>query len=432
MWGVAQPALNFVQKLSWNHMLDIGIMWFLLYQVYIRFKGTQAMRLLVRVFAVWLIYLVSQTAGLHLTSFLLWAIWIAVLILFLINFHGEIQKIFFQLNPVRRISILLRRAMRIRLPDENVAVIAQSAFSLAAKHMGAIIVVEHRDLTDSLLRSPGEEIEADIQPALLETIFFKGSPYHDGAAVVRENKVSRAGCVLPLSENHALPPEFGTRHRAAVGITERCDALAIVISEERGEITCVEGGLIKSMENEDELASWLTTRLRAAREAGQAKGRMSLRHVFENWRPKLAALAAVIFLWSLGGQENQNPQNFFPQLESKVEEEFRVPVHYYNIPSGVISAGRCGERSQNPPQRQARSAQLHRRHPPAREREPRQNDARRAFAHAVGPRHRPAERSRIPERGAQDPGFESRQGAGSPEKMTKSSASTETPESSNF
>ena len=175
MWGVAQPVLNFIQKLSWNHMLDIGIMWFLLYQVYIRFKGTQAMRLLVRVFGVWLIYLASQAAGLHLTSFLLWAIWIAVLILFLINFHGEIQKIFFQLNPVRRISILLRRAMRIRLPDESVATIAQSAFSLSEKQMGAIIVVERRDLTDSLLRSPGEEIEADIQPALLETIFFKGS-----------------------------------------------------------------------------------------------------------------------------------------------------------------------------------------------------------------------------------------------------------------
>ncbi len=335
MWGVAQPALNFIQKLSWNHMLDIGIMWFLLYQVYIRFKGTQAMRLLVRVFAVWLIYLASQAAGLHLTSFLLWAIWIAVLILFLINFHGEIQKIFFQLNPVRRISTLLRRAMRIRLPDESVATIAGSVFSLAAKSLGAIIVVERRDLTEALLNSPGEEIEAVIQPTLLDSIFFKGAPYHDGAAVVHENKVSRAGCLLPLSENRALPPEFGTRHRAAVGITERCDALAIVISEERGEITCVEGGLIKAMKDEDELASWLTTRLRAARGAGQTKRRISLGHVFDNWRPKLAALAAVIFLWSLGGQENQNPQNFFPQLESKVEEEFRVPLHYYNIPNGV-------------------------------------------------------------------------------------------------
>ena len=155
MWGVAQPALNFFQKLSWNHMLDIGIMWFLLYQVYIRFKGTQAMRLLVRVFAVWLIYLASQAAGLHLTSFLLWAIWIAVLILFLINFHGEIQKIFFQLNPVRRFSTLLRRAMRIRLPDESVATIASAAFSLAAKHMGAIIVVEHRDLNRLPPEKPG-------------------------------------------------------------------------------------------------------------------------------------------------------------------------------------------------------------------------------------------------------------------------------------
>ena len=336
MWGVAQPALNFFQNLSWNHMIDIGIMWFLLYQVYIRFKGTQAMRLLVRVFAVWLIYLASQAAGLHLTSFLLWAIWIAVLILFLINFHGEIQKIFFQLNPVRRISTLLRRAMRIRLPDESLATIAGSAFSLAAKNLGAIIVVERRDLTEALLRSPGEEIEADIRSSLLETIFFKGAPYHDGAAVVRENKVSRVGCLLPLSENRALPPEFGTRHRAAVGITERCDALAIVISEERGQITCMEGSQTKTIEHEEELASWLTTRLRAAREAGQAKRRISLAQVFENWKPKLAALAAVIFLWSLGGQERQNPQNFFPQLESKVEEEFRVPLHYYNIPSSVI------------------------------------------------------------------------------------------------
>ena len=235
MWGVAQPALNFVQKLSWNHMLDIGIMWFLLYQVYIRFKGTQAMRLLVRVFAVWLIYLVSQTAGLHLTSFLLWAIWIAVLILFLINFHGEIQKIFFQLNPVRRISILLRRGdAHPPAGRERRRSSPNPPFRSRRSTWAPSSSWEHRDLTDSLLRSPGEEIEADIQPALLETIFFKGSPYHDGAAVVRENKVSRAGCVLPLSENHALPPEFGTRHRAAVGITERCDALAIVISEERG------------------------------------------------------------------------------------------------------------------------------------------------------------------------------------------------------
>ena len=124
--------------------------------------------------------------------------------------------------------------MRIRLPDESVATIAGSVFSLAAKSLGAIIVVERRDLTEALLNSPGEEIEAVIQPTLLDSIFFKGAPYHDGAAVVRENKVSRAGCLLPLSENRALPPEFGTRHRAAVGITERCDALAIVISEERG------------------------------------------------------------------------------------------------------------------------------------------------------------------------------------------------------
>ncbi len=332
MWGA---AANLIQNFSWNHAVDIGTMWFLLYQVYIRFKGTQAMRLLVRVFVAWLIYLAAQAAGLHLTSFLLWAIWIAALILFLINFHGEIQRIFFQLNPVRRISRLLRRAMRIRLPDEGVAAIAESALSLARKSLGAIIVVERRDMTEALLSSPGERIEADVRPLLLESVFLKDAPCHDGAAVIRENKVSRVGCFLPLSENRALPPELGARHRAAVGITERCDALALVVSEERGEVTGVEGGQTKTIAGEREIASWLTARLRAAREAGQVSRRISPKHVLENWKPKLAALAAVVFLWTLGGQGRQNTQNFFSQLERTAEEEFHVPLHYYNLPGGV-------------------------------------------------------------------------------------------------
>lgn len=335
MWGAEPAILHFIQGLSWSHAIDIGIMWFLLYQVYIRFRGTQAMRLLVRVFVVWLVYLASQAAGLHLTSFLLWAIWIAVLILFLIHFHGEIQKIFFQLHPLRRLSVLLRRAMRIRLPEENVMAVAGAAFALIGGNLGAIIVLERRDSTDALLRSPGEEIAADVRPGLLETIFFKGTPYHDGAAVIRENKVSRVGCLLPISENPALPPEFGARHRAAVGITERCDALAIVISEERREVTCVEGGHARTIRTEEELASWLTARLHAARETAQTGSRVSLKPVLENWKPKLAALSAVIFLWALGGQGRQNPQNFFPQLESRAEGEFRVPLHYYNLPEGV-------------------------------------------------------------------------------------------------
>ena len=335
MWGAAHPALNFLQSLSWSHLIDIGIMWFLLYQVYIRFRGTQAMRLLARVFGAWLVYLASRAAGLHLTSFLLWAIWIAALILFLINFHGEIQRIFFQLNPVRRVSTLLRRAMRIRLPEESVAAVAESAFALARANLGAILVVERRDSTEALLSSPGERIDADIRPALLETIFLKGAPCHDGAAVIRGSKIARAGCLLPLSENPALPPSFGARHRAAAGVAERCDALAIVVSEERGEITCLEGGQTKRAASGEELVSWLSARLRADRGAAQAGRRMSPGRALENWKPKLAALAAVLFLWTLGGQGGRSPQTLFPGLESRAEEAFRVPLRFYNLPEGA-------------------------------------------------------------------------------------------------
>ncbi len=339
MWGVAQQGSAFIRDFSLSHAIDVAIMWFLLYQVYIRFRGTQAMRLLVRVFGVWLAYLAARAAGLYITSFLLWAIWIAVLILFLINFHGEIQRIFFQLNPVRRVSVLLRRAMRIRLPEESATTIAASVFALAGRGMGAIVIIERRDAIEALLRGPGEEIGATLRPALLETIFTKGAPYHDGAAVVRGEKITRVGCVLPLSDR-TLPPAFGTRHRAAVGMTERSDALAVVVSEERGEVTCMEGGgHVQTMESEEALAAWLTARLHAPREGAQAKGRVSLDLLTENWKPKLVALAAVVFLSTLSGQGRQNPQNFFPRLERGAEAEFHVPLHYYNLPSGVALPG---------------------------------------------------------------------------------------------
>ena len=335
MRGAAHSALSFLQSLSWSGAIDIGIMWFLLYQVYIRFRGTQAMRLLARVFGAWLVYLGAHALGLRLTSFLLWAIWIAALILFLINFHGEIQKIFLRLNPARRLSILLRRALRVRLPDESVADVADAAFSLAAGSLGAILVVERHDSTEPLLSSPGEEIDAAARPALLETVFSRGSPCHDGAAVIRGSRVSRVGCLLPFSENPALPSSFGARHRAAAGVTERCDALAIVVSEERGEVACAEGGQTRTMETKEELASWLSARLRAPRETARTGRRLSVERAFENWKPKLAALAAVLFLWTIAGEGRQNPRRFFPGLESRAEEEFRVPLHYYNLPGGA-------------------------------------------------------------------------------------------------
>ncbi|MBI2132220.1 MAG: DNA integrity scanning protein DisA nucleotide-binding domain protein [Candidatus Tectomicrobia bacterium] len=321
-------------RIPWSQLADIGIMWFLVYQVYARFQGTQAMRLLVRVFLVWLASLAAQSAGLVLTSFLLWALWLAALLLFLVNFQGEIRRIVMQLRPVSRLAVLLRRARRVGLPEENVQAVAQSAFALAQRGTGAIFILERRDPVIPLLRSPGEQIGAEIRSSLLETIFAYGAPYHDGAVIIRDGRVHQVGCVLPLSENAALPALYGTRHRAAVGISEASDALAVVVSEQRREVSAVEDGRIKAVETPEELASWLSARLRARAES-PGKGRALREAVVENWRPKAATLAAVCALWLVGAYQRESPRNIFNRIGPGAEEGYSVPVTYYNLAEGL-------------------------------------------------------------------------------------------------
>ncbi|MEE9275344.1 MAG: diadenylate cyclase [bacterium] len=344
-FGIAEGLLG---PLPWIHAIDVGIMWFLLYQVYVRIRGTQAMRLLLRVFAAWLGHLAAQAAGLTLTSFLLWALWIALLIFFLIHSQAEIQRVLRRLNPMRPFGLLLRLARGVRLADESLAALAGSVFALARKEIGAIVVLERRDSIEPLLRSPGEVIDAEIRPALLETIFSPGTPYHDGAIYIQDGRVHRVGCVLPLSEAENLPPDYGTRHRAALGITESSDALAVVVSEERGEVSTVEDGRIKSVETADALSAWLTARLQARRgeEAPGRKEAFLKEAVLGDWRAKLAVLAAVLALWSLGMRQREDPRDFFRRFGAGAEERFSVPVVFYNLPAGLALGGERTRRAE--------------------------------------------------------------------------------------
>ncbi len=334
-------VIGWLGEIPWNHLIDIFVMWFISYQVYMRFRGTQAMRLLVRVFFVWLAYLTAQAAGLTLTSFLLWALWIAVLIFFLITFQAEIQRILMRINPMRPLGVILRQARRVRLPDETLSAVSETAFSLASKKTGAIIIWERRDPIEPLMRSAGEVIDAEVRPALLETLFFAGAPYHDGALYIQEERIYRAGCVLPLSENPDLAAHYGTRHRAAAGLTERSDALALVVSEERGEVSTVERGEIAAVGSPEALTAWLTERLHGGEDAPQTSLELARETVRHNWRVKLAALAGVILLWAVAIKQNESPRSIFATLGPGVEHGFTVPVDYYNLPEGLaLSSGR--------------------------------------------------------------------------------------------
>lgn len=128
--------------------------------------------------------------------------------------------------------------------------IADAAVSLARKRVGGLVVIE-RDIGLRGFTGTATQLDAEVTAPLLESLFYPGSPLHDGATVLREGRVAAAGVVLPLSESPDLGPELGTRHRAGVGITEETDAIAVIISEERGTVSvAVRGKLIRDLERD--------------------------------------------------------------------------------------------------------------------------------------------------------------------------------------
>lgn len=301
----------------WTTLVDIGLMTFIVYQVYLRFRGTRALRVLGGVAILGVGGLVAQQAGLFLTSWLLGGISAAAVILFVVIFQGEIRQMLERVNPRLPVSFLRP------LPQAALGIIAETAFALAARRCGALFVLERQDFLDPLLRSQGAKIDAHVSQELLETLFVPSAPLHDGAVYIREGRVYRAGCVLPLSGTPTLASFYGTRHRAALGITEQSDALAIVVSEERGTVSVAESGTLEVVNSPAALRVWLTDRLRTSSEQ-KKKQWLSTELVVRNWQPKLVSFALVMLLWFvLVGRQD-------------TEIGLSVPVVYTNVPNALM------------------------------------------------------------------------------------------------
>ena len=330
-----QTLIRTLAGVPWNHFLDIALMSTLVYQAYLRFRGTRALRVLIGLFALGIAFFAARATGLVLTSWLLGFSWVATLIFFLIIFQSDIRQILQRFNPLLSIRGILRQARRIRIPEESVEIIAETAFSLASKLRGALIVFERRNPLFSLFSSLGERIDARLSKGLVETILESGTPLHDGALFIREERIERAGCVLPLSENPEIALHYGTRHRAALGITEQSDSVALVVSEERGEVSAVEQGKIRVLDTPEQLSTWLAERLHAGEASERPRG-VPVKSLFtRNWRQKLASVAIVGALWLVTVGPDAPPVMFDLRLEIPTEAKLTVPVEYRNIPVGL-------------------------------------------------------------------------------------------------
>jgi diadenylate cyclase len=279
---------------GWRDAADIMIMTAVVYQFYIRFHGTRAARVLGGLAFLGLSYLTAQSLGLFVTSWVLGGVWAAVLLSVIVIFQSEIREVLEQFNrPVRLLT--MRRAAE----HPALSALADTAFGLAAERTGALMVIERRDNVGALLRRRGVPLNADVSAELLSSVFFRGAPLHDGAVRIRAGRVVDAGCLLPLSEATSLPARYGTRHRAALGITEISDALVIVVSEERGAVSVAEAGVLQTVADPQQLLSWLQQHLEAPKPEPSRGPRRGWAVVQHNWRSKLASATLVLVVWAV-------------------------------------------------------------------------------------------------------------------------------------
>ncbi len=217
-------------------VLDILIVAFILYRLFLLIKGTKAVQMLVGLGVLLLALVFSRWAELYTISWLVQSFMAQVVIVILVLFQPELRRalaqmgenpLFSSLSPVESSKFL----------DE----IVKASVSLASRRIGALIVLERETDLKNIIEM-GTELEARVTRELILSIFHPTSPLHDGAIIVQRGRISAAGCFLPLTMSVQVSKSLGTRHRAAIGIAEETDAVVIVVSEETGTISVVLGG----------------------------------------------------------------------------------------------------------------------------------------------------------------------------------------------
>ena len=225
-------------QLRWQDALDIGIIAFVLYRLIHMIRGTRAMQMIIGLVVILLAYVSSQMFGLYTLNWVLDNFLGSIILVIIVIFQSDIRRALTQFGT----APLFGGADRIER-GQVLEEITKAVVSLATRRIGGLIVLE-REVGLNEYIEVGTRLDARVTRELLESVFIPHSPMHDGALVIQKGRVAAARCFLPLSVDPNLSQAFGTRHRAAVGLTEETDAVVIVISEERGKISLVVGGKV--------------------------------------------------------------------------------------------------------------------------------------------------------------------------------------------
>jgi len=246
IWGFALTLGNSIRP--WD-ILDILIIAFLIFRILSFMQKTSASSVIKGLLLILAIAGLANLVNLNILSYLLRQVMQLGILVIVVLFQPEIRKMFERMGATR-LNTLFRRKGKQEIIENALNQIVTACYAMSKNDQGAIIVFE-REVGLNDFAVTGVNIDADVSSELIQNIFFQNSPLHDGALIIRENRILAASCMLPLSTNYSLSKELGMRHRAGVGLSERSDAVVIIVSEETGSISIAIDGMLKRNLDED-------------------------------------------------------------------------------------------------------------------------------------------------------------------------------------
>lgn len=303
-----EKILIFVSSIRWQDIIDIAFNAYILFRLYALFRGTDAFRVLLGIAFLWILQRVAVSMGLILTSWMMEGIIAVAALIVIVVFRNEIRSVFRARNIWAILWGLPHK--RIRTP---VGIIAESVFHLARRRIGALMVLPGKEDLEEVIQG-GIPWDGKISAEMLGSIFWPNNPVHDGAAIIQGNRVVEVGVILPLSQRKDLPTAFGTRHRAAAGLSEITDAMVIAVSEERGTITITRDADLLNINEKKSLVSALRKHLGIRKNRTQYLRRRKV-------ELRIAAVVSLLFVSGIWFSISRG----FDAIKT-----FDIPVEYAN------------------------------------------------------------------------------------------------------
>jgi len=241
--------LNFLSSLRWQDIVDIAVVSIIIYQIILLIRGTRAVQMVAGIVVITAFYFISRQFDLLTLHWLLRTFLNSIFLIIIIVFQRDIRRVLTQVGktPFHK---------QYDMVTQELNEVVKASFHMARRRIGALIVLERETGLRDYIES-GHTIDAKLTRELLISIFLPSSPIHDGGVVIQNGRIDSAGCLLPLSQRPDIDKRYGTRHRAAIGLAEETDAVVIVVSEERQEVSLAQHGQIILAPDEEALASHL-------------------------------------------------------------------------------------------------------------------------------------------------------------------------------